>query len=1381
MISKTALVTFLATCVAGFSAWAGTLWHTDFEAADLSGRTAYSSSGSVAAASSYGAFGTIVTVGSNTSSQGLSLTVDSSAATGAWTAGVTTGPVLLTTPNATITNLGLITLSFSLRASQAHPVVLKVESYDSNGLRTGGLRTLIYPATANYYQRFAIDLSTMTADGAGVFVPTNPKIAVSFELDSTAGGDGWPNTAGLNLKIDNFHYATPAYYVKPAASGGSDSNSAGAGTTEDTAFATPNFAVGKAVAGDILVVKGGTYAGTAVSFGAKAGAPDAWISLKNYPGETPVIRYGIWNAIYIGAGTKTSIYTGAAPCYLEVRGITVRGYSGIDANGDRFLDPTLVPNLVTKLGVYGETNGNGISVEGRYMTQLAHDFRFADNVVEYNPGAGISWLRADRVMVERNIVRNNCWWMIYGGSGISTLVAADFETNSDYRMVIQSNQTYGNETMVPWYSATNRFSDGNGIIIDTNRNSDVTTATTDPAYAGKTLVQNNLSFNNGGSGIHSYNSQNVDILHNTAYLNSASPHLQYSQIYAGSSKNVQMLGNILVAPVNTTGITSLNEPVTSNSGNSGTLVFQNNLYSGGNTALPSIWTDSASGNVNANPAFFSASIDPAAADFHLRASSPAVNAARSPAAGNANALANRSALDLALRPRLLGGTSDQGAYQIQSGEVFAPNFSPLPGKLAAAQSITLASDTAGATIVYTTDGSTPTVNAAGTVTNGAAGTSAPVSAAAPTLKAIAWKTGMTTSLVSSGTYTFNDVSTVPIPDLIFYPPGGNFATAQSLAIICRTPGAQVRYTLDGSMPTSTTGTLLLANNIDITANVTVKAIAFLPGRVNSPVHSEDYVVIQPYTAPVFTPPAGTYFAAQSVSLSAPAGATIRYTLDGTTPSSTAGTVYSSPIPVTGNLTLKAIAYSAAGTTPASTVATGVYTIDPVLTVSPISVSRVLPASTTVSSTFTLSNPGALAHTYTLSVRGSGAPTSYAVKKTGDPAGPVFVWQDISTSGTLITALEGQDDGVATSLPLGLSFPFYGTNFTTVNLCSNGYLSFTSTEAFYSNASLPNSTATIAPGNLIALYWDDLYLRTSPAGHAYYSNVANSAFIAQLSGASHYNYTDAAKLLTAQAILKSGGEIVLQYLSDTLPSTDNYTIGVQNSSGTVGQNVAYNTAYVTNNLAVRLTPQGPTASGVTLSSPVTVTVPAGGTANVTVQFNSATLANGTYSGTLQISSDSVLHPLTLVPLNLTVASTLTWAQWQALWFDSTQLANTAISGTLADPDGDGVGNLLERSAGRSPTNAQSTPLVTAQQDASGRLAITFTRDTTAGDLTYTVLVSSDLATWTPIASSTNGAATVNLNGLSASIAEGTSTPLRTVTVTDASTVAPRFLRVEVKIP
>jgi hypothetical protein len=102
------------------------------------------------------------------------------------------------------------------------------------------------------------------------------------------------------------------------------------------------------------------------------------------------------------------------------------------------------------------------------------------------------------------------------------------------------------------------------------------------------------------------------------------------------------------------------------------------------------------------------------------------------------------------------------------------------------------------------------------------------------------------------------------------------------------------------------------------------------GTLNDGASYDNLVVtlpgLPPTAAPSFSPVAGTYTSAQNVTItSATSGATIRFTTDGSTPSTTVGTVYSSPVAIGSTTTLKAIAYKSGNAN--STVTTGVYTIN----------------------------------------------------------------------------------------------------------------------------------------------------------------------------------------------------------------------------------------------------------------------------------------------------------------------------------------------------------------------------------------------------------------------------------------------------------------------
>ena len=160
-----------------------------------------------------------------------------------------------------------------------------------------------------------------------------------------------------------------------------------------------------------------------------------------------------------------------------------------------------------------------------------------------------------------------------------------------------------------------------------------------------------------------------------------------------------------------------------------------------------------------------------------------------------------------------------------------PTFSPEAGAYDAAINVSISS-TAGTTIYYTTDGSTP--NTSSSVY------SSPIALSSnTTIKAIATKAGKDDSDVGIAAYTFQ----VKTPT--FSVPGGAYEDIQSVYINCATVGATIYYTTNGSTPTTSSTLYTAGTPIVLNSTTTLKAIAVRDGLPNSQVASATYTITKP--------------------------------------------------------------------------------------------------------------------------------------------------------------------------------------------------------------------------------------------------------------------------------------------------------------------------------------------------------------------------------------------------------------------------------------------------------------------------------------------------------------------------------------------------------
>ena len=414
------------------------------------------------------------------------------------------------------------------------------------------------------------------------------------------------------------------YYVSDAT--GSDANN---GLTTTTPLKTINAGQTLAAPGDTVFIMNGSYVPATTISLIKSGTADKYITYKAYPGHKPKFFFSgsFWNAVSINGS------------YIVLEGLELEGNNQALTYADALASYTDKLAGGTNNSLYATYNMNGITIGGP-----AAESKFPHHVVIRNckvhdfPGGGLTSIQADYNTFEGNTMYNNAWYMMYGGSGISILTPFDSDANTGYKNIVRNNICYNNKTTIPWISEK-RLSDGNGIIIDVNKRPYNSTVTDKP-YKGRTLVENNVSFNNGGSGIHAFDAAHVDIINNTTY-NNAQIMVDYADLFANTCDDVKIMNNIIYAkPAGKCNSNNKNTSVT----------YDYNIYFNGVTVVK------GANDKVMDPQFVNGSTNGSMANFSIKAGSPAIDA------GTQSLF---SAKDITGTPRPKGGSVDCGAYEVQ--------------------------------------------------------------------------------------------------------------------------------------------------------------------------------------------------------------------------------------------------------------------------------------------------------------------------------------------------------------------------------------------------------------------------------------------------------------------------------------------------------------------------------------------------------------------------------------------------------------------------------------------------------------------------------------------------------------------------------------------
>ena len=193
--------------------------------------------------------------------------------------------------------------------------------------------------------------------------------------------------------------------------------------------------------------------------------------------------------------------------------------------------------------------------------------------------------------------------------------------------------------------------------------------------------------------------------------------------------------------------------------------------------------------------------------------------------------------------------------------------------------------------------------------------------------------------------------------------------------------------------------------------------------------------------------------------------------------------------------------------------------------------------------------------------GGGGPDAFGYRWVPIP----FAYEDIENTNELNLG----DDQVSDPLPMGFSFQYYGAEYTSVHVSSNGFLTFlpAQNQGCCSGVASPNAND---PNAIIAGYWEDLNPNSAGAKVWYDArgSAPNRRFIVQFSAVPHVNTSGSGSNNTAsfQIVLYEDGSNFEIRLLDVQSDGETHATGFESHDGQTGLSISYgnysarNTAY-----------------------------------------------------------------------------------------------------------------------------------------------------------------------------------------------------------------------------
>jgi hypothetical protein len=246
------------------------------------------------------------------------------------------------------------------------------------------------------------------------------------------------------------------------------------------------------------------------------------------------------------------------------------------------------------------------------------------------------------------------------------------------------------------------------------------------------------------------------------------------------------------------------------------------------------------------------------------------------------------------------------------------------------------------------------------------------------------------------------------------------------------------------------------------------------------------------------------------------------------------------------------------------------------------------------------------------ILGAGGPDNfgYIWIDSDAPGGPNFSYTDISTTGTPIYGLS--DDNIVGPFNIGFEFLYYGEHKTRFWVNSNGVIGFSPNYITINNTAIPTNSSTYK--DFIAWFWDDMNFKTGTS-QAFYQAFSDKTII---QFKNYERFDQPGYHINAEVILYVNGKIMIMY--DNIAAgtyVNSCTVGIQSSIPDQGLQVAYNTTYLHNDLAILLSVP---AHFIVDVNPAFGSVLQGGSEQITITYDSEGYEPGEYTQDLLLESN-----------------------------------------------------------------------------------------------------------------------------------------------------------------